>query len=743
MFFSVIYTKVLLFFSSFFRYSPKARLRIKKDKALKKSISSSHNNDDADARVKNRSVSWHGMPLLDVNQSSGLALPHLFVNLTDSINEEGSFESNAKSSTDERKKEKINFLEKTFVKCIRKKTPKWKCPQCYFLNLETCSECVICAYRKSEDSDLCNTFEYDLPSTPTPDSGVDISSSHNSSAQNSSTFRWFCHHCHNYNPSTTENCILCNTRRKTHDAKHKPRDTFEDLRHIGAYGISQQNALSKLSHLHNSFGDGEDSDPFIATHFISPRHLPKPDSKWTCESCQFLNIPSTNQCIICETAKHSNVTYVSANELTEFLNCRSVPAKRTDLSHNRSPKRQRSISRRSKTKLSRHNSEGSSVRAQENGDNSTNVSHSADDVMLIDPDAENEAPWACKRCTYENSPSLTRCEICETPKKPNIPTTLPRNAFSLGYLSELKNSLNCSPATENHSPPLSRRSKSFSEVPSSGTYQPVPIKREPLLNRQNPDLSSPKTDVLCGDDLTRMSASEETWVCNNCSFSFNPVWATTCQSCDTAAAAVINTNGIHDQNGYGDEMNARNSSGRNLSRMLGVPLLDQWTCVKCTLINSSNERFCCACGGSKLNSTSSKQYRTLKPNESWVCPSCTLRNQHSLTECRVCNTSRYESDSSQQSRAISNRTLRNRRNNDCENWECSSCTFVNNSSKAMCEMCQTSRSIISLRPDSARPDTASSCHGESELTEELRTIEENFARLQWHEIITFCKQVRF
>lgn len=730
-----------------FRFSPKPKLRPKKEK-IKKAISTT-SEVSAEVPVKNRSVSWHGMPLLDINQASGAALSHLFVNLADSIKEEASGDSNFKlSSTDERKKDKINFLEKTFVKCIRKKTAKWKCSQCFFLNLETCSECVICASRKDEIASLCCSSDYDLPSTPTPDSGVDISSSHNASAQQADyIFRWFCHHCHNYNPSTTDSCILCNCKRKRNDLKSKVRDTFAELKNFGAYGISPQNALAKLSQLKNSLFENEASDPFVASHYVSPRHLPKLDSKWTCENCQFLNISSTNQCIICETAKHNNATYVCSNELTDFLNSQSVPAKRTELSHNRSPKRQRSSAqKRNRAKVSRHNSDGSSSpRELENKDNPVNGAHSADDVMLVDPDAENEVPWSCKRCTYENSGSLTRCEICETPKKPNIPTTLPRNAFSLGYLSELKNSLNNSADTQNRSPPLSRRSKSFSEVPNRSACQPVPVKQENFMNGHSADLSSPKTDILCGEDLTRMSASEETWVCNACCFTCNPGWATTCQNCDTAAAAAINSNRISDRGDLNREIYSRTSSaesGRHLSQLLGVPVVDQWTCVKCTLINSSNERFCCACGGSKLNSTSSRQFKTLKPNESWVCSSCTLRNQQSLTECRVCSTSRYESDNSNQP-SLSNRTLRHRgSNNQSDSWECTSCTFVNANDKVMCEVCQTSKSIISLRPDTARPNTTSS-QGESELTEDLRNVEENFARLQWHEIITFCKQVRF
>ena len=44
-----------------------------------------------------------------------------------------------------------NFLEKTFVKCIGKRSKKWKCTYCGFANLSTCSECANCHLYGSDD----------------------------------------------------------------------------------------------------------------------------------------------------------------------------------------------------------------------------------------------------------------------------------------------------------------------------------------------------------------------------------------------------------------------------------------------------------------------------------------------------------------------------------------------------------------------------------------------------------------
>lgn len=47
---------------------------------------------------------------------------------------------------------RVNFLEKTFVKCIGKRNQKWICQLCGYKNFNTCSQCVQCERRKKSYS---------------------------------------------------------------------------------------------------------------------------------------------------------------------------------------------------------------------------------------------------------------------------------------------------------------------------------------------------------------------------------------------------------------------------------------------------------------------------------------------------------------------------------------------------------------------------------------------------------------
>ncbi|CAH0388992.1 unnamed protein product [Bemisia tabaci] len=62
----------------------------------------------------------------------------------------------------------------------------------------------------------------------------------------------------------------------------------------------------------------------------------------------------------------------------------------------------------------------------------------------------------------------------------------------------------------------------------------------------------------------------------------------------------------------------------------------EWTCKKCTLVNSANAMACIVCGGSKLRSISLVQDATLRKGEFWICSSCTLKNLMSSDCCLAC-----------------------------------------------------------------------------------------------------------
>ncbi|XP_058063402.1 LOW QUALITY PROTEIN: calpain-D-like, partial [Anopheles bellator] len=66
----------------------------------------------------------------------------------------------------------------------------------------------------------------------------------------------------------------------------------------------------------------------------------------------------------------------------------------------------------------------------------------------------------------------------------------------------------------------------------------------------------------------------------------------------------------------------------------------EWSCRKCTLVNSSTVLACAACGGSKLRSICNVEEMTLKKGEFWTCAKCTLKNSILQPDCSACKSLR-------------------------------------------------------------------------------------------------------
>ena len=184
-----------------------------------------------------------------------------------------------------------------------------------------------------------------------------------------------------------------------------------------------------------------------------------------------------------------------------------------------------------------------------------------------------------------------------------------------------------------------------------------------------------------------------------------------------------------------------------------------WSCVKCTLINSINDEFCKICSGSKKNSISSKQFSTLRPENSWVCIWCTLRNPNHFQFCSACEVEKTADQMNQSSAdaapnlADPKSTTGNRKE---DKWHCYNCSHENSYSFSRCSVCQQNRNLLTLRPKRYnQPDQNENesysldfdenyynnytlAKGESELMEELRLLEENEAKSSWLNIVKFC-----
>lgn len=191
-------------------------------------------------------------------------------------------------------------------------------------------------------------------------------------------------------------------------------------------------------------------------------------------------------------------------------------------------------------------------------------------------------------------------------------------------------------------------------------------------------------------DLEKKSTSN--WTCEKCSFTLNPFWSDSCESCGWNSITMM----------------------RDCVRY--TPPKKKWTCKRCTLLNDPNTTVCNACGGSKAKSLCPDD-GTLR--EFWTCDKCTLKNRLSALVCKACKTEK--------------RTNKKRRSDN----QCPTCTFENEPNAKRCAICHKhlepeiySSILISNHPKK-----------QSELMENLRKIEEQDAREKWNEIVRFCIQV--
>lgn len=71
---------------------------------------------------------------------------------------------------------------------------------------------------------------------------------------------------------------------------------------------------------------------------------------------------------------------------------------------------------------------------------------------------------------------------------------------------------------------------------------------------------------------------------------------------------------------------------------------EEWTCKKCTLVNSQMSNVCIVCGGSKLRSITAVEDMTLRKGEFWSCSQCTLKNSLANNSCSACKAARQSSN---------------------------------------------------------------------------------------------------
>lgn len=178
------------------------------------------------------------------------------------------------------------------------------------------------------------------------------------------------------------------------------------------------------------------------------------------------------------------------------------------------------------------------------------------------------------------------------------------------------------------------------------------------------------------ESSSQQAAAPRMWTCTKCSYSYNPIWVDNCDICTlrrTPASLTqpslitvtkdkplitsdIDTRASSDDQSHVSINNKMETVKftRSVDNIVEVPMatfeqdleddnLDdtvdypqEWTCKKCTLVNTPQCMTCVVCGGSKLKSVSTFEELTLRKGHYWVCTHCTLKNEISTTICAAC-----------------------------------------------------------------------------------------------------------
>ncbi|XP_044748466.1 calpain-D [Coccinella septempunctata] len=262
------------------------------------------------------------------------------------------------------------------------------------------------------------------------------------------------------------------------------------------------------------------------------------------------------------------------------------------------------------------------------------------------------------------------------------------------------------------------------------------------------------------------SLKERKWTCQMCSFSYNSLDNDQCEICkhQRSKPSLNQPSTITVTEDRPTELFLWKGKGKvplaTLDQDLDEDFLfpngegtsnDQtWTCKKCTLVNNAKSLCCEACCGSKLKSISLSNDMTLRKGEFWSCSLCTLKNPLSYLHCSVCKEPRKHTSSSSVSpnhmlekknsyrigRMTDINSEHTRVNLESDKdiapprpaslqftpWSCKYCTFENNKTKMMCDMCQQMR-----------------LNSDTNTEEFLRLSDEEIADKHWNYIVRYCR----
>ncbi|XP_073994307.1 calpain 15 small optic lobes isoform X2 [Rhodnius prolixus] len=577
--------------------------------------------------------------------------------------------------------------------------------------------------------------------------------------------------------------------------------------------------------------------------------------RWMCSNCRLNNSSVTERCAACSTAalsdqlaatmasdQASTIYFTDQHDLQEEVSVGRILD--TDVSASKSPKRQSlSVYERVKSKVSRSLSNGSVIHKKYTQPRrpSSLLLHPTDTISNL------VHVWSCARCTLYNSGETSRCEVCETPRKSTIPVSSPGHSLPRSSMVITVPDWDKTRSSDHlWVQPMYRRSEFLSnevvksenkdnlkELVDEGTQEKCSIVHSSVSNLNVQLISGKSSDITTrysyigiskpgeypamtttpttGHGLPNSATDpvdlknvfclkdsdlERMWTCIKCSYAYNPLMSDNCDICwSVRSPPSLTEPSLITVTKDSVRYTPRKEHPNNLGPFkFPIDMDTDWTCRKCTLVNSSTAKACVVCGGSKLRSVTATRDMTLRKGEFWTCWQCTLRNPLDTLLCQACkarstsqgqptapsassrlrvvDVGKNTSGGSDPARSPSprhgkqklihsssggaipkqkaGRNLRKSSSTNVSNsseesrsWQCIHCTYENLGTASECEMCHSCRGapfgILTTPVPLVGPST-SSAKKESELVERLRQIEETDALDKWNTIVKFCTQ---